>query len=46
MNVLLTGAAGHMATLALPGLQGHHALRLTDVRRPVPVPVGIRWHPT
>lgn len=39
MNVLVTGAAGHLATLALPGLR-HHALRLVDVRQPPAMPPG------
>ncbi len=33
MILLLTGAAGHMAALARPGLE-HHELRLADVRKP------------
>lgn len=43
MKVLLTGAAGHVATLALPGLQGHE-LRLADVREPAVLPAGARFH--
>ena len=39
MNVLVTGAAGHMATLALPGLQAHE-LRLLDVRAPTRAPAS------
>lgn len=38
MKVLITGAAGHMATLALPGLEGRHELRLADVRAPARMP--------
>ena len=38
MKVLITGAAGHMATLAVPGLQGRHELRLADVRAPARLP--------
>ena len=34
MKLLVTGAAGHVATLALPGLAGRHALRLADLRVP------------
>lgn len=45
MKVLVTGAAGHMATLAMPGLQGRHDLRLTDVRPPEHVPAGATFHP-
>lgn len=45
MKVLVTGAAGHMATLAMPGLQGRHDLRLTDVRMPEHVPAGATFHP-
>jgi NAD+ dependent glucose-6-phosphate dehydrogenase len=44
MKVLVTGAAGHMATLALPGLE-HHELRLTDVREPARLPAGATFHP-
>lgn len=44
MNVLVTGAAGHLATLALPGLRGH-ALRLADVRRPAALPPGASFVP-
>lgn len=40
MKVLVTGAAGHMATLAMPGLEGRHALRLADVRAPARMPAG------
>ncbi len=43
MKVLLTGAAGHVATLALPGLQGHE-LRLADVRTPAVLPKGASFH--
>ncbi len=39
MRVLLTGAAGHMATLAMPGLESHE-LRLADVRQPARLPAG------
>lgn len=39
MKVLVTGAAGHMATLAMPGLASHE-LRLTDVRKPARLPEG------
>ncbi|OGB00271.1 MAG: hypothetical protein A3E79_12425 [Burkholderiales bacterium RIFCSPHIGHO2_12_FULL_61_11] len=45
MKVLITGAAGHMATLAMPGLEGRHDLRLTDVRTPEHVPAGATFHP-
>jgi NAD+ dependent glucose-6-phosphate dehydrogenase len=44
MKVLVTGAAGHVATLAMPGLQGHHTLRLADVREPAHVPMGATSH--
>ena len=44
MKVLVTGAAGHMATLAMPGLQGRHMLRLADVRRPGHSPTGATFH--
>ena len=39
MKVLVTGAAGHVATLAMPGLQ-HHELRLVDLRQPAALPKG------
>jgi NAD+ dependent glucose-6-phosphate dehydrogenase len=39
MKVLVTGAAGHVATLALPGLAGHQ-LRLVDIRPPARLPVN------
>lgn len=45
MNVLISGAAGHMATLAMPGLEGRHDLRLTDLRAPTQVPAGATFHP-
>lgn len=44
MSVLVTGAAGHVATLAMPGLQGRHDLRLTDIRTPQHVPAGATFH--
>lgn len=44
MKVLVTGAAGHMATLAMPGLEGRHDLRLTDIRMPDHVPAGVTFH--
>ena len=40
MKVLVTGAAGHMATLAMPGLQGRHELSLTDLKQPASLPAG------
>jgi len=40
MKVLVTGAAGHMATLAMPGLEGRHTLRLTDIRKSARMPAG------
>jgi len=40
MKVLVTGAAGHMATLGLPGLEARHELRLADVRPPARMPAG------
>lgn len=39
MKVLVTGAAGHVATLALPGLAAH-SLRLADVRECREIPPG------
>lgn len=44
MKVLITGAAGHVATLTMPGLQGRHDLRLTDIRTPDRVPAGATFH--
>jgi nucleoside-diphosphate-sugar epimerase len=45
MKLLVTGAAGHVATLALPGLAGRHALRLTDRRAPARPPDGAEFRP-
>ena len=39
MRLLVTGAAGHVATLAMPGLAAH-TLRLTDLRAPLQLPPG------
>jgi NAD+ dependent glucose-6-phosphate dehydrogenase len=44
MNVLVTGAAGHMATLGMPGLEGRHILRLADLRQPARVPPRAAFH--
>ena len=44
MNLLVTGAAGHVATLALPGLAERHALRLADLRVPASPPGGASCH--
>ena len=44
MNLLVTGAAGHVATLALPGLAGRHPLRLADLRAPASLPEGANFH--
>ena len=44
MKLLVTGAAGHVATLALPGLAGRHALRLADLRAPASLPEGASFH--
>ena len=38
MKLLVTGAAGHVAALALGGLAGRHSLRLADLRAPASVP--------
>jgi NAD+ dependent glucose-6-phosphate dehydrogenase len=43
MKVLVTGAAGHVATLAMPGLAGHE-LRLTDLCKPARMPAGAAFH--
>lgn len=42
MKLLVTGATGHVATLALPGLATHE-LRLTDLRAPATLPTGARF---
>lgn len=44
MKLLVTGAAGHVATLALPGLAGRHDLRLTDLRASAHPPAGASVH--
>ena len=43
MKILVTGAAGHVATLALPGIASRHELRLTDLRPPAVVPHGAQF---
>jgi NAD+ dependent glucose-6-phosphate dehydrogenase len=43
VKVLITGAAGHVATLAIPGL-AHHTLRLADLREPARMPAGATFH--
>ena len=43
MKLLITGAAGHVATLALPGLVDGHDLTLTDRREPRHLPAGVRF---
>jgi len=45
MKILVTGAAGHVATLGAEGLAGRHALRLTDMRPPEPLPPGAKFEP-
>ncbi|HSW21021.1 MAG TPA: NAD(P)-dependent oxidoreductase [Ramlibacter sp.] len=40
MKVLVTGAAGHVATLAMPGLEGRHSLVLTDLKEPARLDAG------
>ncbi|MDB5874291.1 MAG: hypothetical protein JWQ07_3733 [Ramlibacter sp.] len=45
MKVLVTGAAGHVATLAMPGLEGGHTLRLADMRKPARMPEGATFQP-
>lgn len=44
MRVLVTGAAGHVATLAMPGLEGRHELVLADLKAPARLPEGARFH--
>jgi NAD+ dependent glucose-6-phosphate dehydrogenase len=44
MKVLVTGAAGHVATLGVQGIAGRHSLRLTDVRAPARLPEGASFH--
>jgi nucleoside-diphosphate-sugar epimerase len=44
MKLLMTGATGHMARLALAGLKGRHELRLADLREPDgPLPEGAEF---
>lgn len=43
MKILVTGAAGHVATLAMPGIAEGHSLRLTDIRRPEHLPAGAEF---
>ncbi|MDP3519683.1 MAG: NAD(P)-dependent oxidoreductase [Hydrogenophaga sp.] len=43
MKVLVTGAAGHVATLTLPGLVDHHELRLADIKPLDRVPTHARF---
>lgn len=43
MKLLVTGAAGHVATLALPGLAGRHELRLADIRPLGSLPEAARF---
>lgn len=38
MKVLITGAAGHVATLAMPGLESRHELVLADLQAPRRLP--------
>jgi nucleoside-diphosphate-sugar epimerase len=40
MKILITGAAGHVATLAVAALKEHHELRLTDLKEPLYLPSG------
>jgi nucleoside-diphosphate-sugar epimerase len=44
MKVVVTGAAGHVATLALPGLAGHE-LRMIDLRAPAWLPPRASFAP-
>ncbi|MBC7716308.1 MAG: NAD(P)-dependent oxidoreductase [Pseudorhodobacter sp.] len=44
MKLLVTGAAGHVATLAIPGLEGRHDLLLVDLHQPTLLPSGARFH--
>lgn len=46
MKLLVTGAAGHVATLALAALQGRHELRLADVKAPTVVFSGATFEQT
>jgi len=43
MKLLVTGAAGHVATLSMPGLVGRHELVLADLRQPGAMPTGARF---
>lgn len=40
MKILITGAAGHVAKLAIPGIAERNSLRLTDIRHPEHLPSG------
>lgn len=40
MKILITGAAGHVAKLAMPGIAERNSLRLTDIRHPEHLPSG------
>lgn len=43
MKILVTGAAGHVASLGLPGICSGHDLTLTDLRAPAEMPDGARF---
>jgi hypothetical protein len=43
MRLLVTGAAGHVGTLAMPGLSGRHELLLVDLCPPALLPPGARF---
>lgn len=43
MKILVTGAAGHVAKLAMPGIVDGNSLRLTDIRQPEQRPSGAEF---
>lgn len=46
MNVLVTGASGHVAGLGIPGIVPDNRLRLADLRPPAEIPPGATFHET
>lgn len=46
MNILVTGAAGHVASLGIPGIVPGNRLLLADLRPPTEIPPGGTFHAT
>jgi NAD+ dependent glucose-6-phosphate dehydrogenase len=46
MNILVTGAAGHVASLGIPGIVPGNCLRLADLRPPAEIPPDATFHAT